>query len=330
MTWTSDHYAQMASPPRKPRTRSETYRTANAGITLEQIRIFCVVCERENMTLAAKELGLTQSGVSGAVSSLEERCGVALFNRVGRSIRLTEAGHVFLTEAQGILERVDAAEQALDEFKQIKRGTLQIMASNTVGSHWLPGCLIEHRRLYPKVRVQTTISNTANIAHAVLNGTAAIGFVDGDIAEPDLDQRVVAFDDLVVVVGPQHPWASRTSFDPPELLRGRWVLREPGSGTRSAFEAGLQSFGISPGELNIALEIPSNRAICTAVEAGLGTTALSSYVVRDSIAAGRLVPVPMKLPRRAFRMLTHRHRDLGSLANSFAEVAVRTATCQQS
>lgn len=328
MTWTADHYAPPVPQLRKLRTRTETYRTANAGITLEQIRIFVVVCERENMTLAAKELGLTQSGVSGAVSSLEERCGVALFDRVGRSIRLTDAGHVFFAEAQGILERVDAAEQALDEFKQVKRGTLQIMASNTVGSHWLPGCLIEHRRLYPKVRVQTTISNTANIVHAVLNGTAAIGFVDGDIAEPDLDDRIIAHDDLIVVVGPRHPWATKTSFDPADLLRGRWVLREPGSGTRSAFEAAVQGFGIAPESLNVALEIPSNRAICTAVEAGLGATALSSFVVRDSIAAGRLIAVPLTLPRRAFKMLTHRHRNLGLLASSFVEVAARAATCQ--
>lgn len=320
---TTELHTSPVSRLRKVRMKSEAQHVANAGITLEQLRVFCVVSERENMTLAAKQLGLTQSGVSGAISSLEDRCGLALFDRIGRSIRLTDAGRVFAIEAKGILARVDAAEQVLDEFKQVKRGTLQILASHTVGTYWLPFRLIEYRRIYPKVRVLTQIDNTASVVRSLLEGRAPIGFVEGDVFEDELDQHVVAIDDLVIVVGPQHPWARRTSFDPSELTKGRWVLREQGSGTRSAFEAGLERFGVRPEALNVALEIPSNHAICTAVEGGLGATALSSLVVGEGIAAGRLVPLPVELPKRTFKMLVHRGRRLNSLASSFAEIASR-------
>jgi len=317
---TSDNFGPGIGRARRPKMR-DAPQIANAGITLGQLRIFCVVAEQENMTGAARLLGLKQPGVSGAISSLEERCGIALFDRIGRSIRLTDAGRVFLEEAKDILSRVDAAERVLDELKQIKRGTLRVLASHTVGSCWLPMRLIEYRRIYPKVRVQTRIDNTANVVKLLLDGEASIGFVDGDVSEPALDQKDVAVDELVVVVGPRHPWAKKKFFDPNELSRGRWVLREEGSGTRAAFEAALGYFGVQPRDLNVALEIPSDHAICTAVENGLGATALSALVVREIIAAGRLVPVPIQLPKRTFKMLSHRDRTLGCLANSFVELA---------
>jgi DNA-binding transcriptional LysR family regulator len=321
MTFASEIYAPYPTPIRKTKPRSDNHCAANANITLEQLRVFCAVCERENMTVAAKQLGLTQSGVSGAISSLEERCGLPLFDRIGRSIRLSDAGRVFATEAREILARVGAAEQALDEFKQVKRGTLHVLASHTVGTYWLPYGLIEYRRISPRVNIVTRIQNSASVVRALLDGEAPIGFVEAIVTEPDLDQEIVAEDDLVVVVGPQHPWAKMSSFDPKDLIKGRWILREQGSGTRSAFEAALRSFGAAPEALNVALEIPLDQAIRTVVEGGLGAAALSALVVRESIAAGRLAPVAVTLPKRSFRMLSHRDRKLGSLARSFMEIA---------
>lgn len=306
---------------RSKRSRRETAIRPGSSITLEQMRIFSIVSELENMTLAARALGLTQSGVSGAISSLEERCGLSLFDRVGRSIRLTDAGRVFATETSSVLARVSAAEQALEEFKQIKRGTLQILASHTVANYWLPIRLVEYRRRHPKVKVLTKIDNTASVVRGVLDGAAPIGFIEGEACEPALQQNIVGIDDLVIVVGPQHPWAKKASLNSGDLSKGRWVLREQGSGTRSALEDALENFGIKADQLNVVLEIPSNHAICTAVEEGLGATALSSLVVKERVAAGRLIALPLKLPKRTFKMLVHRERKLSCLASSFADVA---------
>jgi DNA-binding MarR family transcriptional regulator len=95
------------------------------GMTLEQLRIFVGVAEREHMTAAARALNVTQSAASAAIAALEERHAIKLFHRVGRGIALTEAGRLFLTEARGVLARADAAETVLEELGGLKRGTLR-------------------------------------------------------------------------------------------------------------------------------------------------------------------------------------------------------------
>ena len=141
-------------------------------MTLEQLRIFVAVAERQHVTRAAEALHLAQSAVSAAVSGLEGRHGAKLFHRVGRGIALTEAGGVFLVEAKAVLSRAAAAELALAELGGLKRGTLSVMASQTIASYWLPRHLVAFRRRYPGIDIRLAVGNTAQVAHAVQDGTA--------------------------------------------------------------------------------------------------------------------------------------------------------------
>ncbi|RYD25157.1 MAG: LysR family transcriptional regulator, partial [Lysobacteraceae bacterium] len=107
-------------------------------MTLEQLRIFVGVAEREHMTRAAEALNVTQSAASAAIAALEARYGVPLFHRVGRSIELSEAGRMFLAEARAVLGRASGAELALAEYAGLERGTLRLVASQTIAGYWLP------------------------------------------------------------------------------------------------------------------------------------------------------------------------------------------------
>ena len=206
-------------------------------MTLEQLRIFVAVAERQHVTRAAEALHLAQSAVSAAVSGLEGRHGAKLFHRVGRGIALTEAGTVFLVEARAVLARAAAAELALAELGGLKRGTLSVMASQTIASYWLPRHLVAFRRRHPGINIRLTVGNTAQVASAVHAGTADLGFVEGAYDDPLLVGRTVARDQLIIVVAPDHPWARLEALEPGLLAESEWVLREPGSGTRSVFEA---------------------------------------------------------------------------------------------
>ncbi len=117
----------------------------------------------------------------------------------------------------------------------------------------------------------------------------------------------------MLVVGAGHPWA-RDGRVPDEGLAGTdWVLREPGSGTRSAFEAELARLGLG-GRLRVVLELPSNEAVRAAVEAGAGATVISASVAAPGLEAGLLRQVRLDLPDRAFAALHHRERRLGHAA----------------
>jgi len=277
-------------------------------VTLDQLRIFVAVADRRHVTEAARALNLAQSAASHAIAALEKRHDTKLFNRVGRRIELTEAGHAFLAEAKAVLARADAAELALSEFGSLKRGNLSVQASQTIASYWLPRHLVAFRQAYPQIQIRLTIGNTAQVASAIESGAAELGFVEGAVENEHFASAPVARDQLIIVVGPEHSWVTRSRLTARDLLAGDWVMREPGSGTRSAFEEALRRTGVDARALRVQLELPSNEAVRAAVEAGLGATAISATVAAPSIEAGLLHQTAFGLPEREFHVLRHRER----------------------
>lgn len=284
-------------------------------MTLEQLRIFVAVAEREHLTQAAEALNLTPSAVSSAIRVVEERYGIALFHRTGRRIELTETGHAFLPEARATLARAESTHLFLTEIGGLKRGTLTLAASQTVGAYWLPPLLIRFHAAYPAIDMRVGSGNTEQVAEAVLDGRAELGFVEGAIDHPALSQRIVARDRVVVVAPAGHPLLGKP-VEPADLLAAHWVLREAGSGTRGALTAALATRGVDEASLDIALSLPSNEAVRSAVLAGGALTAISELAVADDLASGRLARIAFDLPERAFRLLRHkeRYRSKASLA----------------
>jgi DNA-binding transcriptional LysR family regulator len=286
-------------------------------MTLEQLRLFVTVAECEHVTRAAASLHRTQSAVSAAISALERNAGVTLFHRVGRRIALSEEGRVFLTEARAVIAQADAAERALSDLAGLRRGTLHLMASQTIASYWLPQKLVAFRAKHPLVTIKALIGNTAEVAEAVAEGRIEIGLVEGAVHDAALEQTLVGRDRLTIVAPARHPWVKKPPRAISDLLKENWVLREPGSGTRSAFEAALAAKGADPARLKIALELPSNEAVRLAVREGAGVSALSELVAEAGLRFGALAPVRFPLPERAFHALRHKERYLSKSAIAF-------------
>jgi DNA-binding transcriptional LysR family regulator len=273
-------------------------------MTLEQLRIFIAVAEREHMTRAAEALRLTQSAVSSAIAALEGRHGVKLFHRVGRGIALTEPGHALFEAARAILDKVADTDLMLAEFDGLERGALHIAASQTIGGYWLPPRLRAFHERYPGVRVHLEIANSERVAELVLSGVVELGLVEGWIDEPALARWPLGEDRMALVQSSPPP----ARVDGDWIRRTDWILREEGSGTRSTFEAKLAELGINPDELRVALVLPSNEAVRSAAEAGAGAAVLSTLVVSASIAAGTLRTVPLDMAPRGFFGLRHKER----------------------
>jgi len=277
-------------------------------MTLDQLRVFIAVAERQHVTRAAEHLRISQPAVTAAIQALEGRYGVALFHRVGRRIELTEAGRSFLDEARMLVAHAGRAELALSELGTMTRGTLSISASQTISSSWLPPHLARFRKAYPGIALKVGMGNTAEVAKAVHDGATELGFVEGAVNDPALVAEQVALDRLVIVVSPDHPWAAREKLDPDAMAAGDWILREPGSGTRSEFEAALPRLGLEADALRVVLELPSNEAVRRAVELGIGATAISELAVAMSLQLGTLRQVGEAVLERPFLAIFHRDR----------------------
>ncbi len=290
-------------------------------MTLEQLRIFVAVADREHVTRAARALSLTQSAVSGALAALEARHGVRLLDRVGRNVVLNAVGRAFLTEAKAVLARAAAAELALADMGALNRGRLSLHASQTIASYWLPRRLVAFRAQFPGVELDVNIGNTREAAQAVRDGAAELGFVEGEVADPALTQESVGSDQLVLLVRPDHPWAEAGELRPSDLLKGSWVLREVGSGTRASLEATIRADGADPGKLQVVLTLPSNEAVLAAAEAGAGATALSASVAAGALTRRAVVKARYRLPMRTYRLLRHKERYRTRAGDAFVELA---------
>lgn len=271
-------------------------------MTLEQLRIFIAVAEREHVTRAAEFLNMTQSSVSLAISSLEAKYKVKLFLRVGRTIRLSEEGRQFLEAARDILDKITKAEELLASFNGTLRSALSIAASQTVSNYWLPQYLHRFHLQYPDVNITLHIGNTTQVHEMLINLKADIGFVEGILDDPRLSSRSVSEDQVVVVADPATAELLGTNVSRESLKKAKWIMREKGSGTRKLLEDSLAAIGLRASDLNVELELPSNEAVRAAVEKG-GVTSLSYCTVESSLQAGTLVRLPFELPNRRFFMV---------------------------
>ena len=277
-------------------------------MTLEQLRIFVAVAEREHLTRAAVDLNLTQSATSASIKENKKKYTIKQLNRIGRRIELTQAGRLFLVEARAVLARAATAETVLDDIAGLKSGSLRLAASQTVGNYWLPPLMHRYRASYPGIALALTIGNTETVADRVREGVADLGFVEGPVDDQALSVTPVAEDEMVLVVSPA---VSRPkALSKADLKAMRWVFREPGSATRSLFEKAMAKAGLRVSDIDMVLELPSNEAVRAAVEDGAGAAVLSKLVVAASIEAGSLIDLNFSLPRRQFFALHHRERSI--------------------
>lgn len=279
-------------------------------MTLEQLTIFIAVAEREHLTQGAAAVGLTPSAASAAIKSLESFYNVPLFNRVGRRIELTREGRVFLDEARRTVAQAHATASVLSELGGLRTGVLDVMASQTVANYWLPPHLLRFSRRYPGISVNFHVGNTTEVAQAVISGRAELGFIEGSIDEPALGTTAIVEDRLVIVTG---------SLTATTIADVQWVMRERGSGTRAVFEAAIARAGIDPAMLPVALTLPTNESVLSAVLASDCAAALSEMVVAPFLHGGQLRALPFALPPRQFTLLRHKERRPSAAARRFEE-----------
>lgn len=287
-------------------------------MTLTQLKIFLTVAEMGHVTRAAETLGLTQSAVSAAIAALENQYEVRLFDRVGRSIQVSEAGELFLSEARAVLDRAEAARRTLRELGGLTIGHLEIAASQTIANYWLPRYLASFHEQFPGVVLNVSISNTREVENKVVTGAADIGFVEGTTRAPQLVLDEVDHDQLVMVASARH-----TNYIPPQKVDIHdvpWVVREVGSGTREVLENLALKAGYKWQDLNIILELPSNEAVREAVEAGAGATVISRHVVAGSLETGKLQIVNLDVPPRSYHIVRHKDRVPSTARRAFVEM----------
>jgi DNA-binding transcriptional LysR family regulator len=288
------------------------------AVTLRQLRTFKTVADLKSFSLAAQQLRLSQPSVSYQVKELEEALSLPLLDRLGKQVRLTEAGSVLYSYARRMLDVLDEAALALEEMRGIKRGNLRVGASTTVGIYLLPAALGAFKKLHPGLVISLEIGSRMRVQEQVLNHELDLAVVGPALKDPDLAILPFVTDELVVVAPAGHMLAGRRGLTLKDLADQPFVMRETASGSRSSFEKAARKVGA---KLNVAMELGSNGAIKHAVESGLGLAVLSRYACALELSSGRLFELDVQgFPiRREWNIVHLRRRRLPASVLAFIE-----------
>lgn len=289
--------------------------------TMRQLRVFESAARHLSVTRAAEELHLTPPAVSIQIRLLEGHANAELFERLGRRLRLTEAGAEALARTREILGLVRDAEEAIAGLVSLEQGLLDVGVINA-GDYFFPWLLAAFRDEHPRIRVRLSVGNREELLARLEGHAVDLAVMSHAPTQAEFAAEAFAPHPHVIVCAPGHALARKRSVPLEVVAREPLITREPGSATHLAMQ---QAFGEARIVPRIEMEIGSNETIKQAVAAGFGLGFLSSHAVQQELALGRLAVVAVKgFPvMRQWYVVHRRGRRLPRITQAFQRFLVK-------
>ena len=288
------------------------------NITFRQLQIFAAVASNLSFTRASEQLHLTQPAVSMQIKQLEQTVGLPLFEQLGKKIFLTEAGQEFSRYAAAITTQLDELKQVVDEMRGLQRGRLTIAVASTA-NYFAPRLLATFCQRHGDVTVSLDVTNREQLLKGLVENRTDLVIMGHPPEEMDLVAERFLENPLVVVAPPDHQLARKKNIPLQRLLEETFLIREQGSGTRSAVE---RFFNANQLALSTPMEMSSNEAIKQGVEAGLGLGIVSMHTLAMELELKRLVLLDVEqFPIMRNWYIVHRSgKRLSLVAQSFQKL----------
>ncbi len=257
------------------------------NVTLRQLRVFVAAARHQNFGKAAQELHLSPPAVSMQIRELEQHVGLPLFERNGKSVSLTITAEYLLVYARRVLSTLKDAEDALARFRGLQSGRLTIgMVSSA--KYFMPRLLAMFRQEHPHIEIRLVVGNREQLSEQLQGNDLDLAIMGRPPRELATRGEPFAAHPLGVVCAPDHPLMRGERKPAAALEQFGFVIRESGSGTRSAMEDYLREWRIDP---RIEMELASNETIKQVVMSGMGVSFLSLHGIGLELRSG-LIGVP--------------------------------------
>jgi DNA-binding transcriptional LysR family regulator len=285
------------------------------SVTLRQLAVFASVAKHSSFARAAEELHLTQPAVSMQIKELEGAVELPLFERSGRSVRLTMPGEYLLVYARRMLGTLKEAGDAMAKLRKVQGGRITVGMVSTA-EYFLPRLVARFRAQHPAVEMRLAVGNREELSRMLHDNEVDLAVMGSPPRELDTRAEPFAAHPLGVIASPEHPLAGRREIAPKALEGEPFIVREPGSGTRAAMERFFRDQRIAPVPV---MEMASNETIKQAVIANMGLAFVSLHTVALERSVGQLVAldiVGLPLVRR-WHILHVRAKALSPAAEAF-------------
>ena len=270
---------------------------------LDQYRIFKLVADTGNITLAAKEMYISQSAVSQTLNSLEASLGVRLFYRSKKGVTLTKEGSTLYEYVSSALNLIESGESRLSDSKNLLNGELAIGVSNTLTDCYLLPFLQEYHRLYPGVRVRILNGTSKRVMNYLDTGLVDLAFATTTEKPDGYDSLRCFRTHTAFVAAPDYNLDFDKTYTLKEISRMPLILLEKEAGSRRFLEAQFLKEGL---KLEPEIELASTELLISLAKIGLGIAAITEEFCKDALTSGivKKLKTDFEFPSRAVSMLT--------------------------
>ena len=282
---------------------------------VHELQAFVAVTEYGSFSIAAENLFLTQPAVSKRVSTLEMGLGVALFDRIGRRIRLTGAGKTLLPRAKQILLDIEDATRSLSNLSEEVSGTLTVGTSHHIGLHRLPPVLRQFSERFPAVQLDMKFIDSEEAYEGVLHGSLELGIVTLP-PEPQrsVETEKIWHDPLCFVISPEHALANNTTVAALELAQHTAILPSFQTFTRRIVE---EKFREQKLVIDVAMSTNYLETIHMMVSIGLGWSVLPESLLNEQVLKLNVEDMSFA---RSLGVVYHSNRTLSNAAKRMLEL----------
>ncbi|HZG83204.1 MAG TPA: LysR family transcriptional regulator [Brevibacillus sp.] len=287
---------------------------------LRQLITFRTVASTLNFSRAAEVLNYVPSNVTMQIKALEDELGVRLFDRLGKQLVLTTAGKRFLTQIEGVLNKLEEARSVVHDNENLS-GTLTISANEVICAYRLPVVFRLFRSRYPGVRLIFRSVPNQELKHTLSEGSADVVFMlDEPIRSSGLAVEPLVEETFRLFAAPDHPLAQRTELELEDFHGEVFLTNEKGCPYRTMFDRSFEKEGI---DSITYLEFQSAEAIKQCAISGIGIAFLPEVVAKAEVERGELVALPWQIPDLHVytQMLWHKDKWLSPIILSFIEAA---------
>ena len=254
-----------------------------------RLEAFVHVSNLLSFSKAAEALYLTQPTVTARIQGLERELGEPLFERMGRTIRLTDAGQSFLPHAQRALQAIKEGSDAIASLRDVERGTLSIGTAPTIGTYVLPELLQRFNEQFPGVEVSIRTGRSEDVMALVLADEVQIGF-ERYLTHPEIETVALYEDEIFLMSGADHPFARRRSVSLAEVVRDSVIFYDERSSYHALSIGIFRDTGVAPRH---TLDVDNLEMAKHLVMYGLGLAFLPRVAVQRELEEGSVVQITL-------------------------------------
>lgn len=284
---------------------------------LDLMRLFSQVVEEQSFTVVARKLGISQPAVSNQIRAFEEKLGVKLIYRKGKSFALTAEGETVYHHTLHMLDEWSELMSEIRGTERLMNGKVHIGASHIPGEYLLPMYLAAFRNMYPDIKFKLSIGDSLEIAEKVLAHEVDFAVVGAVFDTEKLISDFWLKDQLGCVVSCDNPLNLCQRIELKQLKNYPMIIRETGSGHRRALEEALIKSGLDLNDFDIVLEVGSTEAVKNAVRSGIGYSFLSKHALDSGEKQGLVwMNIYNFNLERGFYLLSRRAKPLTVIAEA--------------